>query len=319
MRQLEKNKMFNKIKAKFNYLPGLKKNSFLIVFGFFILIIFIFRGSIAYNFSRVVKKIKNEQPEVVIVYKDEVTVKILEGWTNADIDKQLKDNFFLTWGDDEFLQAIGTRRVDNLSETQEFNFDWASEFSFLASKPDNLSLEGYLFPDTYRFFASSTPLEVTQRMLLNFEKKITKEMMLEIKKQGKTLHEIITMASIIEKEAPIFNQSNSDDAKLISGIFWKRQEIGMALQSDATLSYIYENKKPAHSEEELKVKSPYNTYLYLGLPPGPICNPGLIAIEAAIYPQESDYLYFLTPLDGSQVYYAKSYQEHLNNKYKYLK
>lgn len=311
--------MFNKLKSKFNYLSGSRKNSFLIVLGFLILIIFIFRGSLFYNFSRVLRKIKNEQPQPVIVYKDEVKVKILEGWTNADLSKQLQDNFFPTWANRDFLQAVGNRRVYDLTKEQEFNFDWANKFSFLVSKPENLSLEGYLFPDTYRFFASSSPLEVTEKMLLNFEKKLSKEMLQEINRRGKSIHQIITMASIIEKEAPIFNQSNSDDAKLISGIFWKRLEIGMALQSDATLSYILENKKPAHNESELKTNSPYNTYLYPGLPPGPICNPGLIAIEAAIYPEKSDYLYFLTPLDGSRVHYAKNYQEHLNNKYKYLK
>lgn len=312
--------MLQKMKNKITYyFSGPRRNMSLIVLGVLILVLFLFRADIGYNFSRVVKKIRNEKPEPVIIYRDEVSVKILEGWTNSDLDKELRENVFPNWQESDFLNSVGAKRTYQLGEEQVFSTDWTKDFNFLASKPENLSLEGYLFPDTYRFFASSSPQELVRKMLVNFDNKITDEMMQEINRQGKTLHEVITMASIIEKEAPIFNQSNKEDASLVSGIFWKRLEIGMALQSDATLSYIYENKKPTHNTEELKVKSPYNTYLLPGLPPGPICNPGLIAIEAAIYPQQSNYLYFLTPLDGSRVHYAASYQEHLNNKYKYLK
>ncbi len=311
--------MFNN-KIKNNYSSGLNKILiFLSLVIFLFLAIFLLKEGSSYSFSRLVKKIKNEKPEPVIIYREEVTVKVLEGWMNANLDNHLRENFFLDWEEDDFLKATGHRRIYNLEEKQSFSVDWSNNFDFLSTKPDNLSLEGYLFPDTYRFFASSSPEEVVSRMLTNFGKKVTAEMLLEIEKQGKTLHEIITMASIIEKEAPIFNQTKREDARLISGIFWNRLKIGMALQSDATLSYIFENKKPAHSGDELKVDSPYNTYRYRGLPPGPICNPGLISIEAAIYPQESDYLFFLTPLDGSRVHYAKNYQDHLSNKYKYLK
>lgn len=296
-----------------------KNNILLILILLFFLSLIVFRGSYSNNFARLIKKIKNEKPEPVIIYKEEVSVKFVEGWTNSNLDNYLRSNFFLNWQEDDFLNAVGKRSVYNLKDKQSFSINWENEFDFLSSKPDNLSLEGYLFPDTYRFFASSTPEEVVRRMLVNFERKISKEMLEEIERQGKTLHEIITMASIIEKEAPIFNQTKREDARLISGIFWERLRIGMLLQSDATLSYIFENKKPAHSGDELRVESPYNTYLYKGLPPGPICNPGLIAIEAAIYPKKSNYLFFLTPLDGSRVHYSQTYQGHLNNKYKYLK
>ena len=96
-------------------------------------------------------------------------------------------------------------------------------------------------------------------------------------------------------------------------------KIGQALQSDATLSYLLDDNNPAHSGQDLKIDSPYNSYKYPGLPPTPICNPGIKAIEAAIYPIETDYNYFLTTLDGSAIYYARTYAEHLQNKYKYLK
>jgi len=286
---------------------------------FLIFIGAIFGSELNSKFDRLVKKIKNEKPEPVIIYQAEETIKILEGWMNADIDNYLQEKNFSGWEEDEFLKTIGERRIYDIKEAQDFSRDWAAEFDFLESKPVNLSLEGYLFPDTYRVFASSSPEEIIDRLLRNFDLKLNEEMRAEIKRQGKTIHEIITMASIIEKEAPIFSQKSSEDAKIISGIFWNRLEIGMALQTDASLSYIFEDKKPTHIGEELKVDSPYNSYLYRGLPPGPISNPGLIAIEAAIYPTKTDYFYFLTPLDGSRVYYAKNYQEHLNNKYKYLK
>ncbi|MBN2854184.1 endolytic transglycosylase MltG [Patescibacteria group bacterium] len=300
--------------------PFWRRYFYLILFIVFVLFFIIISSSwFSNNFNRLIKKIKNEKPEPVIIYKAEETIKILEGWANADINNYLQENNVFDWSEDEFLKIVGERRIYDLEKPQNFSRDWAEEFDFLKSKPENLSLEGYLFPDTYRVFASSSPEEIVYRLLNNFDKKLSQEMRAEIKRQGKTIHEIITMASIIEKEAPILNQTNAQDAKIISGIFWNRLKIGMALQTDATLSYIFEDKKPAHSGAELKVESPYNSYLYRGLPPGPIANPGLIAIEAAIYPAQTDYFYFLTPLDGAQVYYAKTYQEHLNNKYKYLK
>ncbi len=315
--------MFN---LKNNNLIFHKKNPFwrsyfyLILFLIFLIFVgVIFGPSLDTKFNYLVKKIKNEKTEPVIIYKAEETIKILEGWMNADIDNYLQDKNFSDWEENGFLKAVGERRIYDLEEPQNFSRDWVVEFDFLESKPENLSLEGYLFPDTYRVFASSSPEEIVYRLLRNFDLKLNEEMRAEIKRQGKTIHEIITMASIIEKEAPIFNQTSAQDAKIISGIFWNRLEIGMALQTDASLSYIFEDKKSVHSGEELKVDSPYNSYLYRGLPPGPIANPGLIAIEAAIYPVKTDYFYFLTPLDGSRVYYAKTYQEHLNNKYKYLK
>ncbi len=299
---------------------GNKKNiiSIIVIIGIIAITIFIALSYIFSGlFSRIASRINREEPEPVIVYREEKTIRVIEGWMNADISNYLKDVF--DWTDDEVLNAIGRRRIDNLNDDQDFSRDWVDEFSFLESKPENLSLEGYLFPDTYRVFASTSPEAVVQVMLSNFDKKLSQELRDEIKRQGKTIHEIITMASIIEKEAPLFNQTNVEDARIISGIFWNRLKINMALQSDATLSYIFENKKPAHSGTELTVDSPYNTYRYRGLPPGPIANPGMIAIEAAIYPAETNYMFFLTPLDGSRVHYAVSYEQHLNNKYRYLR
>lgn len=282
----------------------------------FLILIFSFGKRVLIKTGELLGVYTRPSVEKVVVLKAEENIKIIEGWDNSKIINYLQG--FSQWQEADFVSVVGQRNIDN-SKEQNLSYDWSEDFDFLATKPKNLSLEGYLFPDTYRVFASSSPQDIVSRLLQNFEDKLTPEMLQEIKRQGKTIHEIITMASIIEKEAPLFNQTHEQDAKIISGIFWNRLNIGMALQSDATLSYIFEDNKPAHSGAELKVDSPYNSYLYRGLPPGPICNPGLISIKAAIYPAETDYFYFLTPLDGSRVYYAKSYQEHLNNKYKYLK
>ncbi|MHB8904486.1 MAG: endolytic transglycosylase MltG [Patescibacteria group bacterium] len=247
---------------------------------------------------------KKEPPK--IVYKAEETVKILEGWTNQDIADYFSNRG--KWTSSEVFEVI-----DSASSTKSFSL----QFNFLDQKKPLPSLEGYLFPDTYRIYASSTVEELVIKMLDNFSHKLTSKMLADIKAQDKTLSQIIIMASILEKEAP-FYEKNNNDAKIVSGIFWNRLNNGQALQSDATLSYIFRDNKSSHSGEELNNPSLYNTYKYRGLPPGPICNPGLLAIEAAIYPIKTDYNYFLTAQDGS-IYYAKNYNDHLQNKYKYLK
>ncbi|MBI5045827.1 MAG: endolytic transglycosylase MltG [Candidatus Niyogibacteria bacterium] len=175
-------------------------------------------------------------------------------------------------------------------------------------------LEGWLFPDTYFFDADNiTPEVVAQTMRANFESKITPEMMAEIKSQGKTLSQIIIMASLIEKEAADLN-----DRKIVSGILWKRIEIGMPLQVDASLTYAIGKNTFQLTDADLKIDSPYNTYAHYGLPPGAISNPGLDSIMAAIYPEDSPYLYYLSDKNG-HIYFARTFDEHVQNKFKYLR
>ncbi len=251
--------------------------------------------------------------------RPEETIQILEGWTERDIADYFER--LGKWPNAQFLEVVGQPQIDYRQHKDWPPLaDWSERFSFLKDKPGYYGLEGYLFPDTYRIYATSTVETVVNKMLLNFDKKLTPQMRADIKAQGKTIYEIVTMASIIEKEAPLdYGRQDNHDARIISGIFWRRLKIGQALQSDATLSYIFDDNEPSHSRQDLEVDSPYNTYRYRGLPPGPICNPGLLAIEAAIYPLASDYNYFLTPQGKDTVIYAKTYEEHLRNKYKYLK
>jgi len=164
------------------------------------------------------------------------------------------------------------------------------------------NLEGFLFPDTYQFSFGFSAKEAVERMKDNFEKKLTTDLREEIGRQGKTIFEMVTMASLIEKEVRTL-----EDKKLVSGILWKRFKIGMPLQVDATIAYILEgNWGFSEMRREIaagkEVDSPYNTYKYPGLPLGPICNPGLESIMAAVYPEESDHWYYLSTPEGETIF-----------------
>lgn len=176
----------------------------------------------------------------------------------------------------------------------------------------NKELEGYLFPDTYFFLMDSTSEEIIAKMTENFKTK-TDGLEEAIKNSKRTFHQILTMASLIEKEA-----ANSNDRKIISGILWKRFDKRMPLQVDATLDYALGKNTYELTTDDLKKDDPYNTYTRRGLPPTPICNPGLDTILAAIYPEKSPYLYYLSDKDGN-IHYAKTFEEHKLNKEKYLR
>ena len=172
--------------------------------------------------------------------------------------------------------------------------------------------EGYLFPDTYFIPLSATQDDVIKMMSSNFERKIS-AIDFSLSRTSKDVNEILTMASIIEGEA-----KTDVDRKIISGILWKRISIGMPLQVDATFMYINGKASLELTKKDLSINSPYNTYVNKGLPPTPINNPGLEAIQAAMFPTESPYLYYLSDKDGV-MHYAKNFEEHKKNKEKYLK
>ncbi|MGE5425759.1 MAG: endolytic transglycosylase MltG [Bacillota bacterium] len=245
--------------------------------------------------------------------RPEISVRFLEGWNNTEMGEYLEKQ--TSWSKKDWLDVVGYPREDHSS-----SLDLSARYSLLADKPANAGLEGYLYPDTYRIFASSsTPEDLVIKMLDNLDKRLTPKMRADIASQGKSIFEIMTMASLLEKEAPI-NYTNGDnkDAKIIAGIFWDRIKNGQALQSCASLAYILGVNKPQYSAEDTQVESPYNTYQNRGLPPGPISNPGILAIEAAIYPTYTNYNYFLTPSGSKDIIYAATYEEHLRNKRQYL-
>ena len=188
------------------------------------------------------------------------------------------------------------------------NFTQIKEENFLVQAQ---LYEGNLFPETYFFLPTATEADVITMMRDEFEKNIVplKE---DIRISGHTLHDVVVMASILEKEA-----RTEVDQKMISGILWKRISIKMALQVDAPFLYALGKTSAELTQTDLKRDSPYNTYTRRGLPVGPIGNPGMVAIRAALYPTESPYLYYLSDNDGG-MHYAKTFEEHKVNKAKYL-
>lgn len=234
----------------------------------------------------------------------EKSIRIIEGWNLKDIGVYLEKNKVMTAK--SFTVLAGAPLVD-------WKFYFAKP-DFLNDAPQPADLEGYLFPDTYRIFKDTAAEVIIGKMLDNFDKKITPEMIEEIKRQKKTIYEIITMASIIEKEV-----RSQEDMKIVSGIFWDRLKYGTPLQSDATLSYILGDKIGGHTIEQTKIDSPYNTYKYRGLPSGPIANPSLNAITAVIYPAKTDYVYFLSDPETGKTVFSRTLNEHNLNKAKYLK
>ena len=233
---------------------------------------------------------------------NERTIKIIEGWTNKQIGEYLEKQEIMT--EEDFLAAASVK--DSREILPE------SYYSFLTDKNKDADLEGYLFPDTYRIFKDSKAPDVVKKMLDNFAKKLTPELQEAIKSRNKTIFEIMIMASILEKEV-----RKETDRKMAADLFYRRLEIGMPLQSDATVNYVTGKSALQPTNQDLQTVSPYNTYLNKGLPPGPICNPSLSSIKAAIYPEANEYLYYLNKKDGTTVW-SKTAEEHAANKAKYL-
>lgn len=234
-------------------------------------------------------------------------IVIIEGWNLRDIAKYLekngygeKEDFYRLAGKPPFFDG------ETLSEHQK------SEIYFIKDQ-EELSLEGFLFPDTY-LISPGTPMEdIISTFLLNFENKIDGEIEKMIAEKEITLFKTIIIASLLEREVPSF-----EDKKIVAGIIEKRLEKGMRLQIDATVSYLTGKKSVQIPVTETKITSLYNTYFVKGLPLGPICNPGIESIRAALSPEETDYLYYLSKPNGETVF-SKTFQDHIAAKNRYLK
>ncbi len=234
----------------------------------------------------------------------EITLTFIEGWNNKDYAN--------------YLESMGISSEKDFFESVQKKADWWDSYDFLESRPRNSDLEGYLFPDTYRFYSDAPLSDIIKKLLDNFGRKLTPDLRQEIKNQGKTIHEVLTLASIIEKEISCEKKNHYQDCGLVADIFYKRLQIGMPLQADATVNYITGKGVTRSSLEDLRLDNPYNTYRHKGLPPGPICNPGLSAIKATIYPIKNDYWYFLTTPKG-EVIYSRTHDEHVAAKNKYYR
>ncbi|MCD6451173.1 MAG: endolytic transglycosylase MltG [Acidobacteria bacterium] len=182
--------------------------------------------------------------------------------------------------------------------------------------PGAKTVEGYLFPDTYQLSHGTPPREIIRLMVENLKRVLTPELKKRAKELGLSIHQLITLASLIEKET-----STPDERPLISAVFHRRLKRGMLLQCDPTL--IYALKLAGRYDgnirrRDLRFESPYNTYIHPGLPPGPVANPGKDSIIAALYPADVPYLYFVSMNNGRH-YFSRTLAEHNRAVYKYQK
>ncbi len=190
-----------------------------------------------------------------------------------------------------------------MSEIQTGNFN----YSFIADIPQRENrLEGYLYPDTYIFTSDMTEKEIIDAMLQNFNNKVIP--VYEESGTDKSLDEIITLASIVEREA-----ANDEERGKVASVFVNRLNKGMKLESCATIQYVLGERKSVLTNADTQIDSPYNTYKNSGLPIGPIASPGLKSIQAALHPENTDYLYFLAGEDLSYSLFATTFEEHLAN------
>ncbi|MCK5021795.1 MAG: endolytic transglycosylase MltG [Candidatus Pacebacteria bacterium] len=198
--------------------------------------------------------------------------------------------------------------IYDIADVLSNKFDKFNKDKFIRLAEDE---EGFLFPDTYYFLPNVTPRTVIKTMKDNFDTRI-EEIAEQIEDSGKTLEEIVIMASLLEKEARTLKSK-----QIISGILWKRIDINMPLQVDAVFPYINGKNTYQLSLEDLKVDSPYNTYANKGLPIGPIANPSIYSLLAAVTPIESNYLFYLSDRQGN-MYYSEDFEEHKRYKRLYI-
>ncbi|HEX2923189.1 MAG TPA: endolytic transglycosylase MltG [Chloroflexota bacterium] len=226
------------------------------------------------------------------------------------------------WRSEQVAERMADRGVGTQSQFMSIVRTGSSQSPALSSRPAGSSLEGYLFPDSYQVNSKTTPDDMVDRMVKQFEARLTQEMRAKIEARGLTIHQVVTMASLVEREAVV-----SSERPLVAGVFYNRLAEDMPLQTDPTVQYALASTQPDSqkrfgwwkttlTEDDLAIDSPYNTYLHRGLPPGPICNPGLASLQAAVDPAQTDYLYFVAKQDGSHAF-AKTLDEHNENVYRY--
>lgn len=225
------------------------------------------------------------------------TITIPEGFSIYKIGKRLEEKGICSQSE-----------FENELETGSF------DYSFLPKDIEGKDkYEGYLYPDTYSFSKDTTAHDIIKACLDNFEQKYEKDIKKLVDKSGKSLNEIMTVASIVEREAV-----KSDERPLVAGVIYNRLKKDMMLQMCSTVQYILKEDKPVLSIADTEIQSEYNTYINEGLPPGPICNPGISSIKAAADPEKTKYIYFVvsSKLDGSMEY-SVDYEKFLKDKEEY--
>ncbi|WP_276356369.1 endolytic transglycosylase MltG [Cohnella caldifontis] len=228
-------------------------------------------------------------------------VTIPEGFTVAQIADRLAQNGGVK--KEDFLGAVQNPALWSGSE-------WTAQIP--QDRKLRYLLEGYLFPETYEIKAGSTAADIVNRMLAELDKKLDalpEDWQDVMQERGLTLHQLLTIASLVEREVVV-----DEERPIVASVIENRLKKKMPLQIDATIQYSLDKPKEKLTEEDLKVESPYNTYLNPGLPPGPIANPSLKSIEAALYPDDTGYYYYVTKKDGSNEHlFAVTFKQHQKN------
>lgn len=225
-----------------------------------------------------------------------MTITIPEGYTVQQIGEVL----------------IQRKLFDRPEWEEAVNSDYAYSFLEEVSSQTDCPLEGFLFPDTYIVSEEITAREMVEHMLANFERLWKDDLSSLAAKKGMTVQEAVTLASLIEREAQV-----GSERKVISGVIHNRLQRGMLLQIDATVIYCLPEHKESLTYADLEIDHAYNTYRHPGLPPGPIANPGLASLEAALQPQQHNYLYYVARGNGSHEF-SRTYEEHLAAKGRYI-
>ncbi|WP_341866036.1 endolytic transglycosylase MltG [Paenibacillus ferrarius] len=248
------------------------------------------------TFEEMIDKLNNGE----IVKEDMIRITIPEGFTIDQIAAKISEQ--TPWKKEAFLQM-----------TDEANA-FKSETNFTIPDNKNLKhrLEGYLFPETYEFKKGSSEQEFIERTLQQLDKKLATlpaDWKDKLKDRGLSVHQMLTIASLIEREVVV-----DEERALVSGVIQNRLKKNMPLQIDATVQYLFDKSKDRLLEKDLQIQSPYNTYLNTGLPPGPIASPSLASMKAAIYPEETKYLFYVTKKDGTKGHlFAETFEAHKKN------
>ncbi len=289
-KKIIKNAMVAKLYAKLKGLHNIKVGSFIL------------------DPSKNAKEILQHLNNANYSNKNAISITFREGLWAKEIAQELENRlgipakeFIDLWNDEVYLRTL-IEKYDFLTED-------------ILNTNYRVKLEGYLFPETYSFQKDSKKEDITEVFLNHFATIYNKHKS-DIEASGMSIHQIVTFASIVQYEGKL-----EADMYKIAGVFKNRLDMNMTLGSSVTICYaLYEYDKPEDCETNAGIDSPYNTYKHLGLPIGPILNPGEIALKAALYPEKHEYLYFMADIYGDNtVYYAKTYEEHERNVSKYLR
>ncbi len=252
--------------------------------------------------------------------REEVNITIIPGWNLRQVADYLVLKGFAS-STEQVFSLLGKPGVVRSLRAGPVGTDLLEDLSEVIKKPSTISFEGYLAPQTYRVFKNSSLFEVVQKLITERDKELRQrvgDIASITSRVGSAdsvdLNSVLTLASIVEREA-----NTAHDQALVADILWRRIARGMPLQVDSSVHYAVDKTGTVFtSAADREINSPWNTYKYKGLPPGPICNPGLGALQAALFPEKNSDWYFLTGSDG-KMYYAKTLEGHTANRMKYLR